>query len=162
MSTPEIFIPEFSIRPASQDDLPKVLEIERASYLLPWSEQAFLGELQKHFSRFLVLTDDETDSILPAYIVYWMLGDECHVLNIAVHYEWRGLGLASRLLRQAINEAVRQGFRRVFLEVRKSNKPAIDLYQRLGFFIDHIKRGFYENGEDAYFMVLYLTTTSSF
>jgi ribosomal-protein-alanine N-acetyltransferase len=157
----EINIPEFSIRPASEDDLSKVVELEKQSYPLPWTEAAFKGEMTKEYSRFLVLTDDETDSILAAYIVYWLTADECHVLNVTVHREWRGLGLGARMVRQAIQEALRSKAARVFLEVRKSNHAAVGLYQKLGFYIDHIKPRFYENGEDGYFMVLNLDKSNA-
>lgn len=152
----------FSIRPASEDDLPKILEIERKCYRTAWSEDAFRVELTKPFSRFLVFTDDETDEVVAGYIVYWMMFDECHVLNVAIDPEWRGLGLAETLMRQAINDAVRKDLQRVFLEVRKSNAAATGLYQKLGFFIDHIKKNFYEDGEDAYFMALYLNRSNKF
>lgn len=150
---------EFSVRPATDEDLSRVSEIERFAYLapcLPWSEAAFRAEIAKDFSHFHVLTDDETDSVIIGYIVYWLLHDECHILNVAIDPEWRGLGFAVRLVRTAINAAVKREFQRVFLEVRKSNVAAVALYQKLGFFIDHIKPHFYENGEDAYFMVLNL------
>jgi len=77
-------------------------------------------------------------------------------LNVAVHPDWRGLGLGKRLVRQAIDMAVRKEMKRVFLEVRRSNAAAISLYKSAGFFIDHTKANFYENGEDAHFMVRFL------
>ncbi len=64
----------YSLRPASDDDLAQVLEIENKSYPLPWTAEAFTQELEKPYSSFLVLTDDETDSkavtlpaLLPGY-----------------------------------------------------------------------------------------------
>lgn len=143
----------FSIRPATSDDFEQILTIERAAYPFPWTQQAFLEELQKPFSKFLVLTDDATDSVVSGYVVFWMLFDEVHLLNVAVAQEWKGLGIGKLLVRQAMNEAIHKEFKRIFLEVRKSNQAAIGLYQKLGFFIDHVKKNFYENGEDAYFMV---------
>jgi ribosomal-protein-alanine N-acetyltransferase len=156
---------QFSIRNATEDDLEAILKIEKLSYPPPaiaWSRDAFVVELDKPFAQFLVLTDDETDSVIGAYIVYWQLFDETHILNVAVSPDWRGLGFATRLIRHAINSAVQKEMKRVFLEVRKSNAAAAALYQKLGFFIDHIKPSFYENGEDAYFMVLYLNRSNKF
>lgn len=155
-------IPKFSLRPAAEEDLPAILKIEGQSYPLPWTEEAFRLELQKPFASFLVLTDDETDSKIAGYVVYWALFDETHVLNLAVNPDWRGLGFGQRLMRQVINESLRKELKRVFLEVRKSNEGAVTLYQKLGFFIDHVKKKFYEDGEDAYFMVLYLNRQNQF
>ncbi len=161
----EIEGPKFSMRPATAEDLPLILEIEHRCYpapCVPWTEEAFRGEIEKPFCHFLLLTDDETDSIVAGYIVYWLLFDECHLLNVAVHPDCRGQQLGMSLVRNAINAAVKKEVKRVFLEVRKSNTGAIALYQKLGFFVDHIKSGFYENGEDCYFMVLYLDQPNKF
>lgn len=155
----------FSLRPATEEDLPKILELEKLCYpspAVPWTEEAFRTELTKPFANFLMLTDDETDSEIAGYIVYWTMFDEAHILNVAVNPEWRGLGFATQLVRHVINHALKKDMKRVFLEVRKSNESAAALYQKLGFFIDHIKSKFYENGEDAYFMVLYLNKANKF
>lgn len=146
----------FSFRLATPDDLSAVLEIENKSYPLPWSEESFRQEMEKPFARFLVLTDDETDSVIAGYIVFWVMFDECHILNVTVHPGWRGLKLGTRLARQTINEAVKRRAKRVYLEVRKSNATAVAFYQSLGFHIDHIKKSFYSDGEDAYFMQIFL------
>jgi ribosomal-protein-alanine N-acetyltransferase len=155
-------IPQFSFRPATEEDLPLILAIEKMAYPLPWKEEAFRAEFTKDYSEFLVLTDDETDSKLVGYIVYWLQGDECHVLNVTVDLNWRGLGLAMRLMRRAIDDAIHKDMQRVFLEVRKSNTAAIALYQKMGFFIDHAKKNFYDNGDDAYFMTLLLNKPNKF
>jgi ribosomal-protein-alanine N-acetyltransferase len=150
---------QFSIRPAVEDDLTEMLVIERECYRLPaipWTEDAFRLELGKPFANVFVLSDDESDTKIAGYIVYWLIFDECHILNIAIGGAWRGLGYATFLVRHAIKHALKKEMKRVFLEVRRSNAAAVALYQKLGFFIDHIKPKFYENGEDAYFMVLYL------
>lgn len=152
----------FSLRPASEEDLVQILNIERQAYPLPWKNEAFVDELTKPFSKFLVYTDDETDEVITAYIIYWLMFDECHILNVTVGLEWRGLGIAQKLVRQAMQDAIKKDMKRVFLEVRKSNHAAITMYQKLGFFIDHVKKSFYADGEDAFFMVLFLNQSNQF
>lgn len=154
--------PAFSLRPASADDLATVLEIERRSYPLPWTEESFRQEMEKPFARFFVLTDDETDSVVAGYIVFWLMFDECHILNVTVHPDWRGLKLGTRLVQQTINEAVKREAKRVFLEVRKSNTGAVAFYQSFNFYIDHVKKAFYADGEDAYFMQIFLDKPNTF
>lgn len=153
---------QLSFRPATEEDLVKILEIEKKSYPLPWTEAQFKEELSKPFSHFLVLTDDETDTEIAGYIVYWMLFEEVHILNVTVNLEWRGLGLGQRLIRNAVSDALKKDLKRLFLEVRKSNTAAVALYQKIGFFVDHVKKGFYADGEDAYFMVLFLQQKNTF
>ncbi|MGZ3699566.1 MAG: ribosomal protein S18-alanine N-acetyltransferase [Bdellovibrionota bacterium] len=145
-----------SLRPATPEDLPQVLAIETAVKAANWTEENFRAELSKPYSHFLVLTDDETDTKIAAYIVFWILFDECQILDIAVDLPFRGLGYAKKLVGQAVKEATRKGIRKVLLDVRKSNQPAIQLYQSLKFVVTHVRKNFYSDGEEAYQMALYL------
>lgn len=146
----------YSLRQATPDDLSQILEIERKSFKLPWTKEAFNQELAKPYSHFLVLTDDETDQKIAGYIVYWLIFEECHILNLAIEPSFRGQGYAKRLVRHCIELSIKNESKRVFLEVRKSNTAAVSLYTKLRFYIDHIKPRFYEDSEDAYFMCLNL------
>lgn len=145
---------EWSLRPATRDDIPKVLEIEKICQPASWTADHFSAELEKSHSNFLIMTDDETDSKIAAFIVYWILMDECQILNLCVAPEFRRKGIAERLVRQAIKDAIRNNAKKVSLEVRKSNDQAINLYQKLGFVITHIQKELYSNKEDGYQMSL--------
>lgn len=147
---------QLSLRPATTDDLPAILAIENKVHLAPWGEENFKFELSKPYSHFLVMTDDETDSVVAGYIIYWVLFDDCQILNVVVDLPFRGQGLAKKMIRQSAQTAIQKGIKKVSLEVRKSNSPAIQLYQNLKFVITHLRRGFYSNGEDAYQMTLHL------
>ncbi len=146
-----------SLRPISEDDLPKVIEVENRSHLAPWSEASFRGEMEKPYAQILVLTDDETDSEIFGYIVSWSLFEECQILNVVVDLPHRGLGYAQKMIRQVVQQALRAGLKRVLLDVRKGNLPAVQLYQKLSFNVTQVRRAFYSDGEDAYLMTLDLT-----
>jgi [ribosomal protein S18]-alanine N-acetyltransferase len=148
--------PAFSLRPATAEDLPKVLEIERRVHSAPWDEDHFQEELTKPYSQFLVFTDDETDETVAGYIVFWILFNECQILDVAVDLPFRRRGLAKEMVRKAVNFALKKDIRKVLLEVRKSNSAALHLYQSIGFVVTHVRKGFYSNGEDAYQMALFL------
>ncbi|MFZ9595125.1 MAG: ribosomal protein S18-alanine N-acetyltransferase [Bdellovibrionia bacterium] len=143
---------DWSLRPATTEDLSKILQIENQVHVSPWTEEHFRAEFTKPYSQFYVLTDDESDSQMAGYIVCWMLFDECQILNVAVDLPFRGLGLAKLMVRKMMMFAQNKGVNKMILEVRKSNMPAIQLYQSLGFTIQHIFKGFYSSGEDAYQM----------
>jgi [ribosomal protein S18]-alanine N-acetyltransferase len=145
-----------SLRPATEDDLLQVVEIEKRLHKAPWGMEELKAELAKPYCQFLVMTDDETDSKVMGYIVFWLMFDECNILNVVVDLPYRGMGLAKTMIRQAVNAALRKGIRKVLLEVRKSNQPAIQLYQNMKFTIIHVRKSFYSDGEDAYQMALYL------
>jgi ribosomal-protein-alanine N-acetyltransferase len=146
----------WSMRSATEDDLASLIEIEGKIHVAPWNRDGFASELTKSFSRFLVLTDDDTDSVIAGYIVVEVLFEEAQILNVGVDLPYRGLGFAKRMIRQAVNDAMRQGVKTVSLEVRKSNAAAIALYQSLQFAILQVRKSFYSNGEDAYQMKLSL------
>lgn len=145
---------QFSMRPATSDDLRPLMEIEQKIHVSPWTQVGFEGELQKPYSHVYLLSDDETDSQIAGYIVFWLMFDECQILNVGVDLPYRGLGLAKKMIREAVKLALKKGIRRAVLDVRKSNMAAIQLYQGLGFNICQIRKQFYSNGEDAYQMKL--------
>lgn len=146
----------FSLRPATLEDLDAVVKIENQVHAAPWTEEHFRAELTKPYSQFLVFTDDESDSIIAGYLVFWVMFDECQILNLATSLNYRGLGLAKQMIQKVVSIALKKGIKKVVLDVRKSNSPAIQLYQRVKFSITHIRKGFYSNGEDAYQMTLNL------
>ena len=146
----------FSIRPATTEDLAAVMNIEQEVQVAPWPESHFQSELTKPYSHFLVLTDDETDSIVAGYLVSWVMFDECQILNVATALSYRGLGFAKQMIHQVVSIALKKEIKKVVLEVRKSNSAAIQLYQQLNFNITHVRKRFYSDGEDAYQMVLSL------
>jgi ribosomal-protein-alanine N-acetyltransferase len=150
-----------SMRPATEDDVAEILRIEQAVHAAPWTQENILAELAKPYAHFLIMTDDETDSKVASYICYWVMFEECHILNVAVDLPFRRLGLAKGLVRTAAREALRKNIRKVLLDVRKSNENAALLYQGLGFVITHIRKSFYSDGEDAYQMALYMDDEST-
>ena len=143
----------YSTRPASEDDLDQVAEIEKGAIVPPWTRAAFAAELDKKSGRFWVLTDDETDSKVVAYAVFSFPADQAHIVTFAVHPEHRRQGLGVYLIRRLIHYVMRKGGSSVVLEVRKSNKAAVQLYQSSGFIVVHTMPRFYPDGEDAFSML---------
>jgi ribosomal-protein-alanine N-acetyltransferase len=150
-----------SLRPAVPEDFPQVLEIERESYPEPWTEAHFNQELTRPYSRFLVLTDDETDSVVLGYLVYWLQAEGTSLLNVTLAPKWRGLGLSRILISTMVNEAVREEIPKVILEVRESNAQAIRVYEHFGFKKTHLRKAFYSNGESAQVMELKTSDVTS-
>ncbi|MBS1960175.1 MAG: ribosomal protein S18-alanine N-acetyltransferase [Bdellovibrionales bacterium] len=143
-----------SARPAVDEDLEQILAIEAQCYPEPWTEGHFHHEMQKAFSRMMVITDDDTDSVILGYIIFWVQAEGVSLHNIAVDPKWRGMGVAKKLMHIMINEAVRDEIPKISLEVRQSNKAAITLYKAMGFKKTHERPKFYNNGETAFVMEL--------
>lgn len=147
-------IPDVSIRFATPDDLDRLAAVELRVHLAPWSAGNFSGEWEKPYSTTWVITDDETDSEIFAYAVFWFMDDSIEILNIAVDLPYRGRGFAKKMLQHIIREGVQRGAKQLILDVRKSNLAAVHLYQGASFAITQYRKAFYSNGEDAYHMTL--------
>ena len=139
------------VRPMLISDLAAVLEIERTSFSVPWSLEAFKAELKDNeYARYLCL---ELNGQVIGYMGLWFILDEGHITNIAIAPNHRGLRWGEFLMRSVIAEMVEQGMERMTLEVRVSNSPAQSLYKRLGFATAGVRKGYYaDTGEDAMIM----------
>ena len=100
---------ELSVRPATVEDLSSLVRIENQVHVSPWSDESFQSELEKPYSHTLVLSDDDTDSVLAGYVVYWLMFDDCEILNVAVDLPYRGLGFAEKLIRTVVAAVMKQG-----------------------------------------------------
>ncbi|HVB82824.1 MAG TPA: ribosomal protein S18-alanine N-acetyltransferase [Candidatus Binataceae bacterium] len=148
-----------NVREASIRDLPRILEIERLAFAQPWSLDSFKRELMLPFSRITVAV--QADPVHPeihgqpkGFLCRWLVADECHILNVAVHPELRRGGIAMTLMTEAINEAKTKTIRLVTLEVRRSNVAARSLYRKLNFEEQRLRTNYYGPGQDAIVMEL--------
>ncbi|MBI3757291.1 MAG: ribosomal protein S18-alanine N-acetyltransferase [Deltaproteobacteria bacterium] len=141
---------EVVLRPLAEADLPVVLMIEGSSFSSPWTQAAFVHELQSPHS---CLTIAERAGAVLGYLCCWYVADEVQILNVAVHPNYRRQGVAERLLRYALDIGQQNGAQSANLEVRRSNLPAIQLYKKFGFREAAVRRGYYADGEDALSMV---------
>jgi [ribosomal protein S18]-alanine N-acetyltransferase len=142
------------IRNATGRDLPRILEIERLAFPAPWTLGSFQRELTLPFSRIVVALPADSQQIA-GFLCRWLIADECHVLNVAVHPESRRLGIGAVLISEAITEARSTGAGVVTLEVRRSNLPARQLYRKFEFEERRLRRHYYGPGEDAIIMELH-------
>jgi ribosomal-protein-alanine N-acetyltransferase len=143
---------QLRIRRLQLRDLPAVERIERDSYATPWSRSMFAGELTKPSSICLGAVDGETRKLI-GYLIVSRYVDAWHVMNIAVAPDRRRSGAATMLLERLFEITGGDGRRGYTLEVRVSNKGAIELYRGLGFQRRGIRRGYYtDNREDALIM----------
>jgi [ribosomal protein S18]-alanine N-acetyltransferase len=145
----------FRLTSARLEDLDVIMEIERLCFRSPWSRQVFVEELVRDFARIKVVRCEPRGEAV-AFINYWIVHDEIHVLNVATHPEWRRRGLARRMMNHVLHSAQQRHVRLLTLEVRRSNASAIALYEGLGYKTVGVRARYYENNEDAIVMVLRL------
>lgn len=135
-------------------DLDEVLEIERESFLAPWTPDLFIREFTNLRSKKRVVCNEE-DGRLLGYIMWWITKDQSHLMNVAVNPEDKRKGYGRLLMNQMIEECRSHDIARITLEVRPSNIEAIQLYQDLKFSPVGLRYNYYvEEGEDAILMEL--------
>ena len=137
------------IRRLTYADLPQVIAIERRAFPTPWSLAMFVLELSKPGGVCLAA---RRDGYLAGYLICSRYDTVWHIMNIAVDPARRRTGIATSLLLELF-ERVGDDNARFTLEVRTSNAPAIELYERFGFRAAGMRRRYYQdNGEDAVIM----------
>lgn len=132
-------------------DIDQVLEVERKTFKTPWSKNAFEKEMNHNeLAMYVVIQDDKR---VFGYAGLWIIGDEGHITNVAVHPEYRKKGYGDKLIHKLIEEGKKRGINAYTLEVRVSNKAAQNLYCKYGFENVGIRPKYYEdNKEDAMIM----------
>lgn len=132
-------------------DVDAVWEIERLSFKTPWSKESFIEEIKaKDRARYVVA---ELGDTVVGYGGMWLIIDEAHITNIAVHPDYRKQKIGKRIVEKMIAVASSEGITSLTLEVRVSNTAAIKLYKDLDFQEVAIRKGYYvDTNEDALIM----------
>jgi ribosomal-protein-alanine N-acetyltransferase len=137
-----------TIRPMTEADLDQVMELERAIFPSPWRRSFFLSDINRP-QGLSIVTEDE--GVILGYAVAWGT-EETHLANLAVTEHERSKGIGGRLLDEVIAFARRSKANSLYLEVRVSNTIARKFYSERGFVPTYMRKGYYENGEDAVIM----------
>ena len=140
-----------NIRPMRDADIPAVLLVEKDSYEFPWSAGNFVDSVHAGYSAWVY----EIGGEIIGHAVLMVAVDEAHLLNITIAPGWRRQGLGRVLLGHVQDSARQQQVHSLFLEVRPSNRPAIELYEKSGFEAFALRKGYYparEGREDALVM----------
>jgi ribosomal-protein-alanine N-acetyltransferase len=139
------------IRRARIFDISKMHAIEKVSFPTPWSFDALFSDAFLNANTYYNVA--EYGGAIAAYGGMWLIIDEAHVTNIAVKPEYRGFGIADRLLGYMEDVARKSRAICMILEVRQSNDPAMALYKKHGFEKIGIRQKYYTNPvEDAFIM----------
>jgi len=139
------------ITPTLLEHIDDIMVVEKLSFKIPWTRESILEEIKNNkLARYL---SAKVNGRVVGYAGMWCVCNEGHITNIAVHPEFRGVGLGTRLMESLIDIAKREGISSLTLEVRKSNIIAQNLYKKFGFEECGIRKSYYaDNGEDAIIM----------
>ena len=149
---------DVEIRPMEEKDLPQVMEIENTCFLHPWKESDLLYEMKENPVSNVWVIEYSAPSLglktIVGFVDYWVTFDSGTICQIAVHPDIRRSGVGSEMMREVINDARAKKVNTLTLEVRESNITAINFYKKHGFYVSHKKPSYYDNGEDAIYMIL--------
>lgn len=142
---------KFEIQKMNYDHIDSILQIEELCYgAHHWSKDSFIAELNNKISSYYCILKD---SKCVGYIGIWKIVNEAHITNLSVHPVFQHQKLAHRLLMTVIKECYKDKVKFITLEVRVSNKRAINLYERFGFKSLGVRKKYYQdNNEDALIM----------
>jgi ribosomal-protein-alanine N-acetyltransferase len=141
-----------TIEPLRRRHVSQVLAIERASYPRPWTTTVFHDELDQVGTGHRHYLVAKLGRAVVGYAGLMFAADEAHVTNVAVHPDHRRRGIATQLLLELADVAIRRGCVAWTLEVRASSTGAQALYRAFGFAPAGVRAKYYENTEDAIVM----------
>ncbi len=125
----------------------QVAQLEAQCFADPWSEDSIRRELTNPLSLWVVALRDKQ---VVGYAGSQSVLGESDMMNIAVSYDYRGQGIATALVRELVEKLRQKGNYQLTLEVRASNTPAKNLYEKLGFYQVGCRPNYYHNPkEDA-------------
>lgn len=144
----------FNVRAMTEWDVPAVSSIEQRCHSQPWSKDIFYNALKQYCSVVL-----EAEQPQVAYLIWDYVLNEAQILNLTVDIDFQGKGYAKQLIKNFIQDCLKNGIVKIFLEVRKDNIPALSLYKAIGFKQVGLQKNYYRVGDkqvDALVMELQL------
>lgn len=139
---------EYLFRTMTEDDLDAVMRVELSGHVYPWSAKIFMDCMRTGYRCEVV----EWRAEIIAFSVIQLIVGEAHILNVCVHSDRRQQGLGSKILSKVLDIAEKGKIHSIFLEVRPSNRAALNLYEKFGFIEVGLRKQYYPtaNGrEDA-------------
>ncbi|MGN0319564.1 MAG: ribosomal protein S18-alanine N-acetyltransferase, partial [Lachnospira sp.] len=124
--------------------------IEKQIFSIPWSQKSFEDACQSEDNIYLVC---EMNGQIAGYCGLWTVLGEGNITNMAVSGGFRRLGIAEALMKEMEKRGMSKNVVTYFLEVRKSNEAAVNLYKKMGYVQIGVRKNFYEKPvEDALVM----------
>lgn len=144
---------DVTIRKMIDDDLDVIEELEKVSLKAPWNKKVLSSEL--HENPCSVILVAEVEGKIAGYLDFMITFDSATISRIAVFPEFRRLGIATRLLDEmnSICKNQDEPVAWITLEVRPTNVNAVNLYLSSGYEKVTIKKAYYDDGEDAIYMM---------
>ena len=144
-----------NIVPMNADHLEELERLEKICFSRPWSRKMLAEELENQCAAFLVAEDAASGAVL-GYAGVLVMADEGYITNVAVFPEYRRQGIAAQIIKVFCDFAQGNHLAFLTLEVRPTNKAAIELYHSFGFEEVGRRKNYYDlPKEDALILTRY-------
>jgi [ribosomal protein S18]-alanine N-acetyltransferase len=146
------------IQSAIAEQVNEIVALDKLCFDNIWSKDGYLREMKSPNSSLLLLWLKEGDLSLKMIGIgcLWSIVEEAHITLLGIHPEYHGQGLGMFLFHRLLTDGVQRGLERATLEVKTTNQPAINLYQKFGFQVVGRRNNYYpKTGEDA--LILWLS-----
>ena len=140
------------IRKATIDDIDEICSMETL-FVKPYTKEQVRYEIVENPTSNILLAVDDDLKLVYGFIDFWITFDSATICQIAVKKEYQNQGVASMLLNESYKILKANDVIFYTLEVREHNTNAINLYLKHGFTKVTIKEQYYENGENAIYML---------
>lgn len=142
----------FNIVKMTESQVEAVARLEAQVFSTPWSKQALMDTLlEEHILFYTALADED----VAGYCGIYLAADEGEITNVAVAPPFRRHKVAQELLEKTMTKAYEKGARKIFLEVRSQNEPAIRLYQKAGFYQIGVRKNYYQKPQDDALVMMF-------
>lgn len=143
---------DLEIKKMTSFHIEEIAKLEKECFSSPWSEDGLKSELDNNFARFFVAFSGDK---IAGYIGSHNVLGEVYITNVAVFSEFRRNGVGNALVEFLVNEMKAEKAMFVTLEVRKSNRNAISLYEKCGFEKVGERKDFYEKPRENGVLMTY-------
>ncbi|MFA5560327.1 MAG: ribosomal protein S18-alanine N-acetyltransferase [Acholeplasmataceae bacterium] len=138
------------IKRATVDDIYDIHNLEKRVFPQPLDLEFLYDELAINpFAKYYVY---EQNKKIVGYLGYRVIDDTAEMMNFIVDPKHQKQGIGKTLISDTIDELIKQGVKMITLEVRKSNKIAIKLYESVGFKRSHIRRNYYQTEDGLVYL----------
>lgn len=131
-------------------DMPEVLRTEAESFDFAWTEEDFVKCLRQRNCIGMVA---EYKARVVGFMIYELHKSKLHVLNFAVHPDFRRSGVGKQMIARLIGKLSSRRHTRITMAVRETNLTAQLFFRAVDFRAVKVLRRYYEDsGEDAFQM----------
>lgn len=149
------FEKKYLIIKAKLEHLDEITRIEAENFPCPWKKDYFKQELflPSRYNIVIILNEGEQNQKLIGYLFSHYTKEELHIAKIATDKPYQRQGISTALMNKCISFCKFKKINFISLEVRVSNTPAIKFYEKYKFEKIYLRKRYYPDGEDAYFMM---------